>query len=58
MAKAKYPKKPKAPKGGSKASLTALKGYEEKLKIWEKKCKEIDSAEKQRQALWKKVSGK
>ena len=47
----KKPKKPKAPK--TSASLATWENYKKRLQEWEKKCKDIDSDKKKKDAIIK-----
>lgn len=48
----KKPKRPKKPKAS--ASLESWKKFEERLKDWNKRCNEIDSDKKKKEAMIKK----
>lgn len=48
----KYPKRPKKPKA-SATSKTWI-NFEEKMKRWEGKCREIDAAQKRKETIMKK----
>lgn len=52
MASMKYPAKPKKPK--ISAPITAWERYDQRMKDWEKRKKEIDAAKKKKAALIKK----
>lgn len=54
MAKRKYPKKPKMPKKA--ASLNTWLKYEQRLKEWQQKCKDIDNAKKRKEEIIKRVT--
>lgn len=54
MAKRKYPKKPKIPK--KSASLNTWLKYEQRLKEWQQKCKDIDNAKKRKEEIIKRVT--
>lgn len=51
---AKYPKKPKKPK--MSASPKVWKKFEQRMKDWEAKCREIDKAEAEKARIAKKYS--
>lgn len=53
MAK-KLPKKPKKPRAG--APFTTWQKFDERYKMWERKCSDIKNAVKKKEALIKKYS--
>jgi len=48
----KLPKKPKRPKKSQ--SLSVWQRYDDKMKAWQNKCKEIKEAPKKKEAIAKK----
>ena len=48
----KKPKRPKKPK--MSASPTAWQRFDERMKDWEKRCREIDSDKKKKESIMKK----
>jgi len=50
---AKYPKKTKMPK--QSAPLSTWLRYEQRMKEWEQKCKDIDNAKKKKLEIIKKA---
>lgn len=51
---AKLPKKPKKPRAS--ASFTTWQRFDERMKLWQKKCSDIKSAKTKKAALIKKYS--